>query len=77
MAWRLVPHGAQAVGEGPSPGRQEGATQEAQDALVGRRGNRGAPHGEPGQGTRWDVHVNTASRGGVVHLTETVATISP
>ena len=77
MAWRLMPHGAQYVGDGPSPRRQEGAKQEDKESIEGGSGKRGAQHCEYGPCKSWDVHVKTASMGCVVLLIETVATITP
>jgi hypothetical protein len=43
MAWRLMPHGAQDVGDGPSPRRQEGAKQEDKESIEGGSGKRQIP----------------------------------
>ena len=77
MARRLMPHGAQDVGDGPSPRRQEGAKEEDKESFVGRCGKRGPQHCEYGQCKSWAVHGKTASMGCDVQLTEMVAIISP
>jgi hypothetical protein len=77
MAWRLMPHGAQYIGNGPSPRRQQGAKQEDKESIVGGRGKRGSQHCKYRQGKMWHVHVKAASMAGVVLLRETVAPISP
>jgi hypothetical protein len=77
MAWRLMPHSAQYIGNGSSPRRQQGANQEEKKSIVGGSGKCGAQLCEYGHCKIGKVHAQAASMARVVLLRETPATISP
>jgi hypothetical protein len=74
----LNPHGAEQVGDGPSPRGQHGRQRQAQKPVRRRDGTRGTKHGQYWHRTRGNVHGRGPSMGETTaYLPGRLTAISP